>query len=183
MAHIYTKTGDTGETGLLGGVRISKSSTRISAIGNVDELNAYIGILRNFRQLGSHKKLLEQIQRDLFSVGAQLADSGPIPSAKSMPTITEYHIKNLEHTINALGKKLPALRNFILPAGTPYAAHAHFARAICRRAECSLVALHKKEPQNKNLLIYLNRLSDLLFMLARNDLFEHKGRESTWKSM
>lgn len=176
---LYTKSGDKGETGLLGGKRISKSSTRIRAIGNVDELNAAVGVLRVQKSSKKNDAILRQAQDDIFVIGMELADPARQVSAF---IISEKHARFLEEYIDALEKKLPKLTNFILPTGTPFAAHAHLSRAICRRAEQTVVALHEKEPVNQHIIMYLNRLSDLLFMLARENLYDKKVPEIPWKS-
>ena len=174
---IYTKTGDRGETGLIGGKRVSKNSILIHAIGGLDELNAGIGILVSLStQNGKFAPLLAQIQNDIFSMGAEIADTRPARKIY----INNSHVTALERKIDALEEKLPPLRNFILPGGTLFAAHAHMARAICRRAERDLAALNKKMRVNPNTLAYLNRLSDLLFMLARADMHYKRKKEILW---
>ena len=160
---IYTKSGDKGETGLIGGQRVSKADMRITAISEIDELNAVIGVLRSMKCYKKTDEILKQVQDDLFKIGAQLAD----PQKKHTKIeITEQRTAALEHFIDELEEKLPRLTNFILPAGTPFAAEAHLTRAVCRRAERSIVALHKKSPLPAEVLKYLNRLSDYLFLLA-----------------
>lgn len=180
---IYTKSGDKGETGLLGGRRVSKSTPRIVAIGEIDELNAALGVLCALkREEKEQEKVIEtlhDIQSDLFMIGAELAD--PEKKSPALPLQTN-DVQKLEQWIDEREKKLPELKNFILPGGTPFAAHAHLARAICRRAERTVVALHEKESINPQIIIYLNRLSDLLFMLAREDIYEKRGKEILWKS-
>lgn len=183
MGHIYTKSGDTGETGLLGGTRVSKSNARIAAIGELDELNALIGVLR-----GVHSKvILKEVQDEIFAIGAKLA-AGPVQKklrtpriAKAQPDILAAATARLEKEIDRMEAALPRLQNFILPGGTPFAAHAHLARAICRRAERALVRLHENEPVNQEILKYINRLSDWFFMAAREENFEKKIPEIPWK--
>lgn len=181
--HIYTKSGDKGETGLLGGRRVSKSDCRIFTIGAVDELNAYIGVLGTQTTTKKTAALLMQIQNELFRIGAQLAD----PDGKfTKNPIGGKEVAALENYIDALEKKLPPLKNFILPGGTAFSAHAHVARAICRRAERQVVVLQEKTskekiPLDQHIIIYLNRLSDLLFMLAREEMFEKGKKETIWK--
>lgn len=175
--HIYTKSGDRGETSLLGGFRVPKYSRHIVAIGTIDELNASLGVLQTYcedLQTGiSTKKILIQIQHDLFNIGAELATS-------AAARISDKNIMYLEQNIDALEVKLPKLKNFIIPGGTPFAARIHLSRAICRRAERVVVRLHIKEPIRPAILIYLNRLSDLLFMLARKDMFDKREKEQIW---
>lgn len=176
---IYTKTGDRGETGLLGFARVSKTDLRIHAIGEVDELNAMLGILRSMKSAKGTAIVLQQIQNDLFLLGAELADMRKTDN--KIRGIGGEDVQFLEHAIDERDARLPELKNFILPDGVPFSAHAHLARAICRRAERSAVALHKKTPLNPQLLIYLNRLSDLLFILAREEMQRKKKKETIWK--
>lgn len=178
---IYTKTGDRGETGLLGGKRVSKSDLRIEAIGALDELNAAIGILRAQKPDKKTGIILKQIQNDIFNIGAEIADSRPRAARLSRKTASA-NVKILERTIDKIEKKLPPLRNFILPGSTLFAAHGHMARTVCRRAERTFVSLNEKMPQNPHILKYINRLSDLLFMLAREDNANAGEPETLWKN-
>ena len=171
---IYTKTGDSGETGLYGGVRVSKAHARVAAYGDVDELNAALGLARaTLRQADDHGDLagmLEQIQRDLFALGARLADpSHKIAERVTKAEVSAADIGRLEGWIDTLDGSLPPLRRFILAGGAPGGAALHLARTICRRAERALVALIAAEPGafEPELLVYVNRLSDLLFVMAR----------------
>lgn len=166
---IYTKSGDKGETSLIGGVRVSKTDARICAIGEVDELNAMIGVLQTIKQT----TLFTEVQNSLFAIGARLAGGKTHPS---------LNVELLERAIDEIDAKLPPLKNFILPGGTPFAAHAHLARAACRRAERAVIALQKKFAVDAGIIIYLNRLSDLLFMAARLDMAHKKKREVIWKA-
>lgn len=165
---IYTKGGDNGETGLIGGSRVSKDDMRICAIGEIDELNASLGILQTYKKT----PILQTIQNDLFNIGAELA------GGKS--TISESHVKALEIAIDAIESNLPELKHFIIPGGTQFSAHAHMSRAICRRAERSVVSLHIKSPLNIHIIEYLNRLSDLLFVLAREEVYKEGQEETLW---
>lgn len=161
---IYTKTGDAGETGLFGGPRVRKDHSRIEAFGTVDELNSHLGIVR-VSCSGPLDDLLRHIQCDLFELGAQLAT--PEPDSER---ITFKHVESLEQAIDRFDATLPPLDCFILPAGTPLAASMHVARTVCRRAERRVVAL-AGEPDAvipSNAIEYLNRLGDLLFVLARH---------------
>ncbi|MBK9337696.1 MAG: cob(I)yrinic acid a,c-diamide adenosyltransferase [Lewinellaceae bacterium] len=161
---IYTKTGDTGETGLFGGSRVSKSHIRVDAYGTVDELNAFIGLLHDSLEEEAVRELLRQIQHRLFSIGAALA-SDP---AQPMPAdLWEADIQILENAMDAMDNQLPELKNFILPGGFPTVSLCHVCRTVCRRAERCAVALHEYEPAEALILQYLNRLSDYFFMLAR----------------
>jgi cob(I)alamin adenosyltransferase len=170
---IYTKTGDTGETSLLGGVRVSKADPRVDAYGAVDEANAAIGVARAAGVPSDIDSALDWIQRDLFALGANLADArssarAGAPNAHSKPDskmmLSEADIARLEAWIDEGEQSLPALRRFILPGGTPGGAALHLARTITRRAERRMVALGTAEPIQ---IIYINRLSDLLFVIAR----------------
>jgi cob(I)alamin adenosyltransferase len=164
---IYTRTGDTGETSLFGGKRVSKSEPRVAAYGDVDEVNAWLGLARatlTDRQLSS---MLEQLQRDLFAVGAKLADPAHrVAGRAAKAAIGAAEIERLEQWIDQLEAELPPLRKFILAGGTEPGASLHVARTVCRRAERSVVALGA-EAVEAEILTYLNRLSDLLFVLAR----------------
>lgn len=163
---IYTKTGDTGTTGLIGGARLAKSAPRIAAYGEIDELNAAIGVVRAETPHLPIKESLAQIQSALFTVGAQLAS--PNGQAK-IENITSAHVSFLERQIDVIAETLPELRHFILPGGGKTAAYLHLARTVCRRAERSLVSLQSNPAESVDswLLIYVNRLSDYLFTLAR----------------
>jgi cob(I)alamin adenosyltransferase len=165
---IYTRTGDLGETGLFAGPRVGKDIARIEAYGTVDELNAFLGLLRTVPLDDALQKTLERIQNELFEVGAEL--STPNAAAHGTRTIGEPHLKTLEAEIDRYQADLPPLREFILPGGTTAAALLHVTRTVCRRAERRLVRLLREEGVEEvslSLLAYLNRLGDLLFVLAR----------------
>lgn len=162
---IYTKTGDQGETGLFGGPRVRKDNPRIEAIGDVDELNAAIGVVRCEPLDERLDRLLMAIQNELFDLGAQLASPGPASAAA--PRVTAAHVGRLEQAIDQYEATLPPLRAFILPGGVRPAALLHAARAVCRRAERRVVCLAQQAQLADEVVIYLNRLSDLLFVLAR----------------
>ena len=168
---IYTKTGDDGETGLFGGGRIPKDSLRVAAYGEVDELNAALGLARALDPPEFADPLLQSIQRDLFTVGAQLATPDPDRLHKALSrsgaAIGESDVAALEEAIDGHESRLEPLKNFILPGGAPKAAALHLARTVCRRAERAVVALARAEQISPAILRYLNRLSDLLFVLAR----------------
>ena len=165
---IYTKTGDAGETGLWGGLRVAKDSPRVQAYGTVDECNAAIGVARSALRASSGfdslDSLLAQIQDQLFVVGSDLATPG---EAANIPRIGPDEIAFLETTIDTLENELEPLRQFILPGGTLAAAQLHLARTVCRRAERWVVGLAREQPIGALVAIYLNRLSDCLFVLAR----------------
>lgn len=162
---IYTKTGDRGDTGLFGGPRVRKDDPRIEAYGTVDELNAVLGLARCEPLDEPLDSLLASIQNELFELGAELAT--PDPQRLGTHTIAAAHIARLEAAIDQYEARLEPLKAFILPGGTRSAALLHLARTVCRRAERRLVTLADREAISADLMIYLNRLSDLLFVLAR----------------
>lgn len=164
---IYTKTGDRGDTGLFGGPRVAKNDARIEAYGTVDELNSVLGVARAVGLPGEIDLLVERIQNELFSLGAQLAT--PDPDAHQTALIGPAQIAALEQAIDRFEARLEPLKQFILPGGTAAAAHLHLARTVCRRAERRLITLVQtsSQPIAASLVIYLNRLSDLLFVVAR----------------
>ena len=164
---IYTRTGDSGETGLFDGTRVPKSDRRVSTYGDVDELNAWLGLARADLDDATIADMLERIQRDLFAIGARLADPAHrIAQRVTKAAVTGTDVSRLEEWIDGLEAALPPLRRFILPGGTRAGAALHVARTVCRRAERAMVALGPDafEPE---LLTYVNRLSDLLFVMAR----------------
>jgi len=163
---IYTKTGDAGDTSLFGGKRVQKSTLRIDTYGTVDELNALLGVARALHPHSDIEELLEQIQNQLFVLGADLAT--PFDSAPAtFQRIQQKDIQFLEETIDRLDTQLQPLNSFILPGGSMVSAQLHVARTVCRRAERLVDALGRKEEIGKLPLIYLNRLADLLFVTAR----------------
>jgi len=164
---IYTRTGDKGETGLLGGKRIPKSSVRLHACGSLDELNASLGIVVSDPVLPKPlQQQLLRLERLLFVVGTSVAS--PEGNRQKLPRITPEDVLRIEEWIDALSKDLPELKNFILPGGSPLGALLHQARAICRRAERWIIALHEKEPVDETVIAFMNRLSDYLFVAARS---------------
>ena len=165
---IYTKTGDGGETGLVDGSRVRKDHARVGAFGDVDELNAGIGSARIHAD-EELSQLLDAVQRDLFAIGAQVADPrAQVASRKEKAALAPARIVDLERAIDAREAQMPPLTAFILPGGTPLAASLHVARTVCRRAERSVLALGRTDPVDPLIVVYLNRLSDLLFVLARH---------------
>lgn len=166
MTKIYTKTGDLGDTGLFGGPRVRKDDPRIAAYGAVDELNATLGLVRCEALPPDVDPLLERVQNQLFDLGAELAT--PNPTDFGLRIIGEAQIAQLEQAIDAHEATLEPLKQFILPAGTRAAAGLHLARTVARRAERDLVTLAAQAPIANELIVYLNRLSDLLFVLARS---------------
>jgi cob(I)alamin adenosyltransferase len=171
LSRIYTKTGDQGETGLGDGSRVPKDHARVTAYGSVDELNAVLGLLLaqpGGRQAAEDVELLRSIQNDLFDVGADLCrPQKPSEQPGQRLRVTPEQVRRLEAAIDRLNEGLAPLRSFVLPGGSPAAAWCHLARTVCRRAERDVVALGRAESINPQALIYLNRLSDLLFVLAR----------------
>lgn len=179
MTKIYTKTGDDGSTGLIGGKRISKSSQRIIAYGAIDELNSSIGIVLSSKLDDDIHDLLERIQNDLFVAGADLAN----PDLKvSLNRITENMVKFLETNIDKFEAELTPITYFILPGGDAVAAQVHLTRAISRRAETHIVQLSENEAINKTCQIYINRLSDLLFVISRVINKRKMIKDVAWKS-
>ena len=166
---IYTRTGDAGGTGLFGGGRVAKDHPRVAAYGDVDELNSCLGVVRATEPVAFFDDLLETIQRDLFAIGGHLATPDPekVREALARAELSPARVTEFEHAMDAADTELPPLKAFVLPGGTPKAAALHVARTVCRRAERSVVALAGREEVPELFLVYLNRLSDLLFTLAR----------------
>lgn len=177
---IYTKTGDQGKTSLFGGRRISKDDLRIEAYGTVDELNSHLGLLCSMNLLPDLKIKLQKIQSYLFVIGANLAADPENISLKS-PDLSDEQTQFLESEIDAMESHLTPLRFFILPGGDPMCAQAHLCRTVCRRAERRIVALSQIESVHDHILIYLNRLSDYFFVLARYLAHLNKSEEIYWK--
>ena len=172
LSRIYTKTGDKGTTALGDGRRVAKDAPRIEAYGTVDELNAVLGLALLAVTDAEGTALLKTIQNDLFDLGADLCvperpKRGRAAQARKPLRVNEAHVRPLEQAIDRFNAALQPLRSFVLPGGTAASAWLHLARTVCRRAERRLVALARKEPINPQAIIYLNRLSDLLFVMAR----------------
>jgi cob(I)alamin adenosyltransferase len=177
---IYTRTGDDGDTGLFDGTRVPKNDPRVAAYGDVDELNAWLGFVRASLTDDALGAKLEQIQRDLFALGARLADpSHKIASRVTKAAITASDIARLEEWIDLLESELPPLRRFILAGGSVGGAALHVARTVCRRAERSIVALGP-DAVEPDLLVYVNRLSDLLFVMGRAANRRSGTAETEW---
>jgi cob(I)alamin adenosyltransferase len=179
MAKIYTKTGDKGSTSLVAGTRISKAHIRIEAYGCVDELNAHIGLLADLGKDSEWNSVLNQIQNELFVVGSQLANDSE-DMKKHLPPLNLDIIGNLENEIDVYTKILPELKHFILPGGAVIVSQAHLARTVCRRAEREVIKLSEQETIDPDLIVFLNRLSDYLFVLSRFIAHENKVSEKTW---
>jgi len=178
---IYTKFGDKGKTSLYGGKTVSKASLRVNTYGTLDELNSFLGVVLSGKSEKKVEKELKIIQNDLFEIGASLAS----PATNKQAVLGNYlkkRVTDFEKEIDSLTKKLPELENFILPGGGKTGSNLHFARTLARRAERRVVELSEKEKINPQILIYLNRLSDLLFTYARFINHKEKKKEILWKS-
>jgi cob(I)alamin adenosyltransferase len=173
LSRIYTRTGDDGTTGLGDGGRIAKDSSRMKAIGAVDELNSWVGLVLACEVSAAVSELLLRIQHELFDLGGELS----MPGTSLLP---DTYVGQLESDLDGFNEHLPPLKEFILPGGTESAARCHLARTVCRRAERALVSLSRDEEVNPVSLRYLNRLSDLLFVLARVLARADGGEEVTW---
>lgn len=180
---IYTKTGDTGKTSLLGGTKVYKNNPRIEAYGTVDELNSYIGLVSDYSNDDHAKSILKEIQDRLFTIGAELACDPEKASKMRVPDLHESDVELLEKEIDKMHEELPVMKNFILPGGLPIVSFAHIARCVCRRAERCTVNLKENGGQVEDLIIkYLNRLSDYLFALARYMGMKNNAPEIAWKA-
>jgi len=183
---IYTKTGDKGTTALFGGTRVSKHHIRIDSYGTIDELNAWLGLIRDQKIDKHSKELLTVIQDKLFTLGAILATDPEKAFLKSgkerlnIPKINASDIELLEKEMDAMNQSLPPMTHFILPGGHTTVSYCHIARTVCRRAERMTTQLYEKEPFEENVLSYINRLSDYLFVLARKLSKDLKADEIKW---
>jgi cob(I)alamin adenosyltransferase len=179
---IYTKTGDDGRTGLFGGGRVEKDHSRVEAYGDVDELNAVIGAARAVEMMPRVDEILAPIQRDLFAIGALLATPHPEKHREQLEKarLSDKRIAQLEQAIDDGEEELEPLKAFILPGGTPKASALHVARTVCRRAERSIIRLQRTDEVPQIVIVYLNRLSDLLFVLARVANRRAGAGEVTW---
>ncbi len=176
---IYTKGGDAGETGLVGGARVGKDDPRVATYGDIDELNSVLGVARAQELPQDIAAKVERIQAELFTLGSQLAT--PDPERKGAQKVQAGWVAALESEIDAADAVLPPLRSFLLPGGCPGAAQLYLARAICRRAERALVAFGRKTPLDPLVEVYLNRLSDWLFMMARAANHGSGVAEPVWR--
>ncbi|MFP4091754.1 MAG: cob(I)yrinic acid a,c-diamide adenosyltransferase [Cyclobacteriaceae bacterium] len=177
---IYTKKGDEGKTSLIGGIRLSKGHLKVEAVGSLDELNAQLGLLRDQPANEDRQVLFQRIQEIIFVIGAWVAaENGKVPDY--LEKITEQDVKQLEDAIDEMDVTLEPMRYFILPGGHPQVSVCHIARCACRRAERTCVRLHEEEPLAENIIVYLNRLSDFLFVLARKMGAELGVQEIPWK--
>jgi cob(I)alamin adenosyltransferase len=180
---LYTRAGDKGETSLFGGQRVAKDNLRVEAYGDIDELNSVIGVAVAFLRQRRPARLLEGIQNQLFDLGAELASEGRAKRERGGLTfvLSADKVAEVERWIDEYDAKVPPLKTFILPAGSGAAAFLHLARTVCRRAERAVVKLAHSEAVNPNIIAYLNRLSDLLFALARYVNKAQGGRERPWR--
>jgi len=180
---IYTKTGDTGKTSLIGGTKVLKSDPRIDAYGTIDELNSSIGLVSDFCNDQHAKNILKEIQDRLFTIGSELACDPNKKINMPIPDLHESDIELLEKEMDQMDAELPRMKNFILPGGLPSVSFMHVARCVCRRAERCSVNLQENEGNVNPLIIkYLNRLSDYLFMLARYTGIKNNAPEIIWKA-
>lgn len=177
---IYTKTGDSGQTSLVGGTRVSKTELRIEAYGTVDELNSYVGLLRDQEINNTRKDILKEIQDRLFTIGSILA-SEPEQTKKRIPDLHESDIELLEKEMDGMDENLEPMRFFILPGGHQSVSFGHLARTVCRRAERITLRLAQETEVNELVIKYLNRLSDYLFVLCRMMIKELNIEEISWK--
>ena len=176
---IYTKTGDKGLTSLIGGTRVPKHHIRIESYGTVDELNSWIGLIRD-QEIGQHyRDVLKEVQDRLFTIGASLA-ADPERSKMVIPDLHAADIELLEREIDSMNEQLPELKHFILPGGNNTVSYCHIARCVCRRAERITVHLAEDSPVDQQVIIYLNRLSDHLFTLGRKVAYEQQVIENKW---
>lgn len=181
---LYTRTGDRGETGLFGGRRVGKDHPRVDAYGTIDELNSAIGVAASLIRQRTLVRTLQEIQNELFDIGAELASDRPVRTSRRAAATFQLDASRvawLEGLIDEYDARVPPLRTFVLPGGTTAASFLHLARTICRRAERAVVALGRKEPVSPAIVAYLNRLCDLLFALARYANVSAKRRELLWQ--
>lgn len=177
---IYTKKGDTGTTGLIGGTRVLKSSLRIEAYGTIDELNSYIGLIRDQNIGDNYSAQLLEIQDRLFTIGSSLA-SDPEKSSMKIPDLHAADIELLEKWMDEMDELLPEMKNFVLPGGHTTVSFCHIARCVCRRAERIIIDLHQHEFVADLVIMYTNRLSDYLFVLSRKITQDIGALEHPWK--
>lgn len=178
---IYTKTGDKGQTSLFGGTRVAKHHIRIAAYGTVDELNSYIGLIRDQEIAQESIKTLLEIQDRLFTMGSILATESENNKVR-VPLLTNSDITFLENEIDKMNAQLPEIKSFVLPGGHPTVSFCHIARCVCRRAERAVSQLSELEKVDELVIIYLNRLSDYLFVLARKIAKDKGSKETSWKA-
>jgi len=178
---LYTKTGDKGQTGLIGGTRVAKNDVRLDAYGTVDELNSFIGLLTTYAIPEEDIAFLRKIQNLLFSVGSHLATDTSKVAFHSASVLVETDIECIEHEIDRLDAALPPLSSFILPGGSPSGALGHVCRTVARRAERRMFDMNQYYPVDNYIFIYINRLSDYFFVLSRHLTLFDNGKEICWK--
>ena len=179
---IYTKTGDKGDTSLLGGTRVPKFHPRIEAYGTIDELNSYIGLIRDQEMQEHYKEVLLEVQDRLFTLESQIARDPGVELTYPLPEIGQQDVDLLEKEIDSMNEELPALKNFILPGGHTTLSYCHIARCVCRRAERNTLRLSQASPVEPINIMYLNRLSDYLFVLSRKLAKDLNVHETPWKA-
>ena len=177
---VYTKKGDTGTTQLIGGRRVSKNSIRIESYGTVDELNSFIGLVRDQQIDSLYKTQLIEIQDRLFTIGSHLANDEENSNMK-LPSISELDVENLEKWMDEIDELLPEMKSFVLPGGHISVSHCHVARCVCRRAERVIVLLKENDHVEEIIYKYINRLSDYLFVLSRKLTMDLNAEEQPWK--
>lgn len=177
---IYTRTGDKGTTSLVGGQRVSKADRRIESYGTIDELNSFIGLLMTAIDDAEDEQFLLFIQHKLFTIGSYLATDRSTTELKIESQVTQESIEKIEHEIDRIDEKLPKMKNFVLPGGCRSASLAHVCRTVCRRAERRIYSLAEQAEVEDPVLIFINRLSDYLFVLARKECLKHNGKEIIW---
>lgn len=178
---IYTKTGDKGETSLFGGTRVSKADDRLEAYGTIDELNAHIGLIRDTQTSLERRELLKEIQDRLFTIGSHLATDKESKKSQ-LPDLHESDVELLENQMDALDKKLPEMKSFILPGGHVHVSYCHIARCVCRRAERLTIKMSESVEIEPIIIRYLNRLSDYLFVMGRKMAIELGVEEVPWNA-
>lgn len=174
ITKVTTKKGDDGSTGMADGTRVQKSNLLIKAIGELDELNSWMGLMCSLDELNNHKEYLQSIQNRLFDIGGILTTKSEVP-------LDKQYLLSLEKKIDDLNHKLPDLDNFIIPGGSKYSSFIHITRTVCRRTERSLIEANESKKIEQSCLIYINRLSDFLFVLARKVNLDSGKEESLWK--
>ena len=178
---VYTKTGDKGKTSLFGGKRVLKNDAQIESYGNIDELNSWVGMLRDLSKSDKEKLVLLEIQETLFTAGSYLATDSSKKGSLKLPSLSELMISKLEAEMDEMDANLPAMKFFVLPGGHTSVSSCHIARTVCRRAERSIVALSSEDVDIDFVKRYVNRLSDYLFVLSRKWVVDFKAEEIPWK--
>ena len=177
---VYTKTGDKGKTSLFGGKRVLKNDLQISAYGTVDELNSWMGMLRDSMSLAQEKMVIIEIQETLFTLGSYLASDPAKKDSMKLPVLHQSMINNLEQEMDAMDASLPEMKSFVLPGGHVAVSNCHIARTVCRRAERAVVAMKSEDEDVEFAVRYINRLSDYLFVLSRKWTIDFEAKEIPW---